>query len=77
MRTRYDAVKAGDKTDLLGVGNLVVVTDGTDRAGRETDDNVQATIELSNHHRFMLAMVDGTSAEELQLLEPTGFYQLT
>ncbi len=67
----------GDDTDdeLLGIANLVVITDGTDSSQREEDATAQAAVNDSSHEVFILGVVDEEAAAELELLAKDGLFR--
>ncbi|MCO4773337.1 MAG: VWA domain-containing protein [Deltaproteobacteria bacterium] len=64
------------EAELVSVANLVVFTDGLDRAGRETHSRAKNTVEGSNHDTFVVALIDEeVEAEELEELGEDGFFR--
>jgi len=64
------------EAELVSVANLVVFTDGLDRAGRETHGKAVNAVEGSNHEVFVLALIDEeVEAQELEELGEDGFFR--
>lgn len=64
------------EAELVSVANLVVFTDGLDRAGRETHSKAVNAVEGSNHETFVVALIDEeVEAEELEELGEDGFFR--
>ncbi len=54
------------------VGNLTTLTDGSDQAGRETDEAAAAAVQSSPHATFTVGIGEGTDADHLQALGADG-----
>ncbi len=61
--------------ELLGIANLLVVTDGTDSAQRQDDATAQSSVTDSVHEVFIVGVVDEEAAVELELLAKNGLYR--
>lgn len=71
-----DAIVTPDvEAELLSIANLAIFTDGTDRAGRETDAAARNAVNSSDHHVFVVGLVGEDDAEELAELARDGFFQ--
>lgn len=64
------------EAELVSVANLVIFTDGVDRAGRVTHNKAVNTVGGSAHEVFVVALIDSdTEAEELEELGVDGFFR--
>ena len=64
------------EAELVSVANLVVFTDGLDRAGRVTHTRALNAVQASDHDVFVVALID-TEVEAEQLIElgRDGFFR--
>jgi len=69
------AVSVDVEAELESVASLVVFTDGVDLAGRTTDSRARSRINASDHHVFVVGLVDDEEVDELQALAKSGFFQ--
>ncbi len=61
---------------LLSVGNLVIFTDGVDRAARESSSAARDAVAAADHSVFLVALTgDDTTAEDLSPLARDGFFR--
>ena len=76
---QLDAVVVPDvEAELESVANLVVFTDGVDRAQRESDTTARNAVESTEHDVFLVALTgEQEEADELARLGPDGFFQAT
>ena len=73
-----DAVVTPDvEAELLSIANLAIFTDGTDRAGRETDTAARNAVNASDHQVFVVGLVGEDAVEDLEELAKDGFFQAT
>lgn len=64
------------EAELVSVANMVVFTDGLDRAGRETHSRAVNAVQSSDHEVFVVALIDAeVEAEELEELGEDGFFR--
>ncbi len=63
------------ESELESVANLVVFTDGTDSAQRESDGAAQRAVDGSDHEVFVVGLVGDEDVEELEQLGKAGFFQ--
>ena len=71
-----DAVVVPDvEAELVSVANLVIFTDGADRANRETDTAARNAVNASDHQVFVVGLVTDDAVEDLEALAPDGFFQ--
>ena len=65
------------EAQLVSVASLVVFTDGTDRAGRETHQAAVSAVNSSPHDVFLVGLVgeQPEAIEELTDLAPSGFFR--
>ncbi len=64
------------EAELVSVANMVVFTDGVDRAGRETHTKAVNQISSSEHDVFVVALISSDEdAEELEDLGDDGFFR--
>lgn len=63
------------EAELLSIGNLVIFTDGSDRAGRETDSAARTAARGSDHAVFVVGLVGEDAAADLEALGDDGFFQ--
>ena len=64
------------EAELVSVANMVVFTDGVDRAGRETHSKALSAVRSSAHEVFVVALIDSdVEADELQELGDDGFFR--
>lgn len=63
------------EAELMSVANLVVFTDGVDRAGRVTHSKATSTINGSDHEVYVVGLVGEEDVEELQELARDGFFR--
>jgi hypothetical protein len=74
---QLDAVVEPDvEAELESVANLVIFTDGVDRAQRETDAAARQAVNATEHDVFLVALTgEADEAAELAELGPSGFFQ--
>jgi hypothetical protein len=64
------------EAQLVSVANMVVFTDGLDRAGRETHTRAVNAVEASDHEVFVVALIDTeVEATELEEIGEDGFFR--
>jgi Mg-chelatase subunit ChlD len=63
------------EAELESVASLVVFTDGVDLAGRTSDSKARSEVNSSDHHVFIVGLVDEEEAGELEELAKDGFFQ--
>ncbi len=69
-------VRPSVEAELVSVANMVVFTDGVDRAGRETHTKAVNTINKSDHDVFVVALTSSDAdAGELEELGDDGFFR--
>jgi hypothetical protein len=63
------------EAEMVSVANLVVFTDGVDRAGRVTGGTASGAVDGSEHHVFLVGLgVAGDDVEDLEALGKDGFF---
>ena len=73
-----DAIVTPDvEAELLSIASLAIFTDGTDRAGRETDAAARNAVNASDHQIFVVGLVGEDDVEDLEELAKDGFFQAT
>lgn len=70
-----EAVVPDVEAELLSVANLVIFTDGVDRAGRESDSAAKNAVSGSDHQVFVVGLaVTGEAADTLAELGKDGYF---
>jgi len=65
--------QAADSTDArYFAGNLITFTDGSDQAGRESNDSASAAIQSSEHSAFTVGLGGEVDSDHLLALGPDG-----
>lgn len=64
------------EAELVSVANMVVFTDGLDRAGRETHSKAVNAVTAADHEVFVVALIGSeVEAEELEEIGEDGFFR--